>query len=101
MDAGWRGEGHYTADRVAYVKTHDPMYERFSRDDFKFDAVVHIVRNPFDAIASLFHFQELGQHNATVLKYAHFCMRHVYLTVFFMRLCMLLCMSMRMVTIMI
>ena len=68
-EAGWRGEGFYRADQgVVFVKTHDPMFPKWSRPDFAPARAIYIVRNPYEAIRSYFHLETGGQHNQSLTE---------------------------------
>jgi len=63
---GWKGEDHYKREEVIFVKTHDPFFPKFSKDDFHYGKILHIVRNPFDSIDSYFNLEITKTHNQTL-----------------------------------
>jgi len=66
INEGWKGEGYYAKDKVIFVKTHDPLFPKFSKQDFQFQKILYIVRNPFDSIKSYFHYSLSNTHNSSV-----------------------------------
>jgi len=49
-----------------FVKTHDPMFPRYAKEDFQPERAVYLVRNPFNAIRSYFHLEVGGSHNQSL-----------------------------------
>jgi len=70
-----------------FVKTHDPMFERYSKPNFVPSRVVYLVRNPLDAIWSHFSLEVAGAHNQDIAmtgsdnsdKWARFVVKHTKL----------------------
>ena len=63
MDKGFVGEG-LAGKRVQIVKTHFP--ERFGPNQFHTDRAILLVRNPLDAISSLFNMLITSSHNYSI-----------------------------------
>lgn len=64
MKEGWLGEGERTAEKVIFVKSHEPMLSMRIKE--KFTKVLYVVRNPLESICSFFNFKRTSAHTESV-----------------------------------
>lgn len=65
--SGFKGEYH-TGDQSLMIKTHYPTTDDFKLAPTTASKAIVLVRNPFDAIVSLFHLKTTNTHSLSVIN---------------------------------